>query len=235
MGTNAIGTVMRDLSRSQRSRCGRRVGAQPYADPVLPSWTPVALSRPDEVRDGPSGGVRVNQLNLGVLARSSKENERRLPLHPHHLDRIPVTSEPASTSNVATGSATACPTTSWAGSPASGPVSSSSGSATSSCNPSRCSRHRRDARRAGPLGVAALRAGRGAHTAGHRPAIHADRLRGDEPLDQRRLVQPARLPQEQRACRLLLRLHALQINGSTGDYGRRLRPCSASARPPAER
>jgi hypothetical protein len=31
----------------------------------------------------------VNQLSLGVVARSSKENERRLPLHPRHLHRIP--------------------------------------------------------------------------------------------------------------------------------------------------
>ncbi len=28
-------------------------------------------------------------LSVGVLARSRKENERRLPLHPHHLSRIP--------------------------------------------------------------------------------------------------------------------------------------------------
>jgi len=31
----------------------------------------------------------VNQLSLGVMARSLKENERRLPLHPYHLSRIP--------------------------------------------------------------------------------------------------------------------------------------------------
>ena len=31
----------------------------------------------------------VKQLSLGIVARSSKENERRLPLHPHHLGRIP--------------------------------------------------------------------------------------------------------------------------------------------------
>ncbi len=31
----------------------------------------------------------MNQLTLGVLARSLKENERRLPLHPDHLSRIP--------------------------------------------------------------------------------------------------------------------------------------------------
>jgi alanine dehydrogenase len=31
----------------------------------------------------------VNQLSLGVMARSRKENERRLPFHPQHLSRIP--------------------------------------------------------------------------------------------------------------------------------------------------
>jgi alanine dehydrogenase len=36
-----------------------------------------------------SGGGLVNQLSLGVMARSLKENERRLPLHPHHLSRLP--------------------------------------------------------------------------------------------------------------------------------------------------
>jgi alanine dehydrogenase len=32
----------------------------------------------------------VNQLSLGVMARSRKEHERRLALHPHHLGRIPA-------------------------------------------------------------------------------------------------------------------------------------------------
>ena len=31
----------------------------------------------------------MNQLSFGVMARSLKENERRLPLHPSHLARIP--------------------------------------------------------------------------------------------------------------------------------------------------
>ena len=31
----------------------------------------------------------MNQLSLGVMARSLKENERRLPLHPRHFGRIP--------------------------------------------------------------------------------------------------------------------------------------------------
>jgi alanine dehydrogenase len=31
----------------------------------------------------------VNQLSIGVVGRSSKQDERRLPLHPQHLGRIP--------------------------------------------------------------------------------------------------------------------------------------------------
>jgi alanine dehydrogenase len=34
-------------------------------------------------------GNRTEHLSLGVMGRSLKENERRLPLHPHHLRRIP--------------------------------------------------------------------------------------------------------------------------------------------------
>lgn len=30
----------------------------------------------------------MNLLSLAVLGRSRKENERRLPMHPHHLERI---------------------------------------------------------------------------------------------------------------------------------------------------
>ena len=33
-------------------------------------------------------GRRDDLLSLGVLAESSMENERRLPIHPLHLDRI---------------------------------------------------------------------------------------------------------------------------------------------------
>jgi alanine dehydrogenase len=33
-------------------------------------------------------GVRVDQLSLGVIARSQKENERRLAIHPLHVERI---------------------------------------------------------------------------------------------------------------------------------------------------
>src|SRR6202035_4392754 len=33
-------------------------------------------------------GVQMDQLKLGVIARSSKENERRLPIHPLHFEPI---------------------------------------------------------------------------------------------------------------------------------------------------
>jgi hypothetical protein len=33
-------------------------------------------------------GVRVDQLSLGVIARSRKENEHRLAIHPLHVERI---------------------------------------------------------------------------------------------------------------------------------------------------
>ena len=36
----------------------------------------------------PSKGARVDQLSLGVMARSRKENERRLAIHPLHVGRI---------------------------------------------------------------------------------------------------------------------------------------------------
>src|SRR3954453_21970123 len=53
------------------------------------SWTPGGVGATGRGRGCPSGGSDVNQLSLGVVARSFKENERRLPLHPHHLGRIP--------------------------------------------------------------------------------------------------------------------------------------------------
>ena len=36
-----------------------------------------------------AAGDAAGRLSLGVMARSRKENERRLPLHPQHLGRIP--------------------------------------------------------------------------------------------------------------------------------------------------
>ena len=63
-------------------------GAEAYAGEVGPS-TVTSWRRREDARRVPSGRECVNQLSLGVVARSLKENERRLPLHPHHLARIP--------------------------------------------------------------------------------------------------------------------------------------------------
>ena len=35
-----------------------------------------------------SKGARVDQLSLGVVSRSQKENERRLAIHPLHVQRV---------------------------------------------------------------------------------------------------------------------------------------------------
>jgi alanine dehydrogenase len=40
------------------------------------------------LREGRPLGGHVPQLKLGVIGRTGKENERRVPIHPHHLDRI---------------------------------------------------------------------------------------------------------------------------------------------------
>jgi alanine dehydrogenase len=46
--------------------------------------------RPDAgvLHKDPSKGARMDQLTLGVIARSRKENERRLAIHPLHIKRI---------------------------------------------------------------------------------------------------------------------------------------------------
>jgi alanine dehydrogenase len=40
------------------------------------------------LREGRHLGGHVPQLKLGVIGRTGKENERRVPIHPRHLDRI---------------------------------------------------------------------------------------------------------------------------------------------------
>ena len=43
----------------------------------------------------------MHQFNLGVMARSRKENERRLPIHPAHFERIDPDLRGASSLNTA--------------------------------------------------------------------------------------------------------------------------------------
>jgi hypothetical protein len=62
----------------------------PYADTARAFLDPGGVCRcRREHGMAPAEGVGVHQLSLGVIGRSRKENERRLPLHPQHLSRIP--------------------------------------------------------------------------------------------------------------------------------------------------
>ena len=148
----------------------------------------------------------MDQLSLGVMARSLKENEHRLPLHPKHLDRIPeelrgrrlprerLRRAVRRLRRPARALRRRLPQ----------PRAARGGVRRHPRAQAPAQRHLRPAGGPGALGLAALRAGRRAHPGRHRPAADAHRVRGDEPLEQGRLLQPPRLPQEQRARRLLL-------------------------------
>ena len=166
-------------------------------------------------------------LTLGVLARSGKENEHRLPIHPRHFDRIDEDVRGQIYPRVAaTASTSAISDTSWRG--------RSAGIRSRAGADRRVRRHpaaqadaggpRRAARRAGALGLAALRAGRRADPAGHRPAADADRLRGDEPTGARTArstctssTRTTRWPATARSCT------RWRSSGRRATYGRRLR------------
>ena len=72
----------RRVDRLTRVRWRRRLGR-------ARSCSVMARSRRAGHGSGPPGGTRMVQLSVGVMARSLKENEHRLPLHPRHVDRIP--------------------------------------------------------------------------------------------------------------------------------------------------
>ena len=80
----------------------------------------------------------------------------------------------------------------------------------------------RDACRAGPVGLAALRPGRRADAARDRPGADPDRLRGDEPLDGRRRVGLHVFHKNNELAGYCSVLQAMELVGITGDYGRRL-------------
>jgi hypothetical protein len=60
----------------------------------------------------------MQQLTLGVMAHSRKENERRLPIHPGHLERIApgLRAQIYPTSSTGTGRGSVSSTRSYAGS-----------------------------------------------------------------------------------------------------------------------
>ena len=167
------------------------------------------------------------QLSLGVLGRSRKENEHRLPLHPRHLSRIPEDLRAQIYVESGYGSRFGARDDELAGAwwAASGRVSSSSRSATSSCSPSRCwttSPSYGTARFSG----AGRTASRTEPSPSWRSTSEADphRLRGDEPLDHGTDSFSLHVFHKNNElagyCSVL---HAMQISGSTGDYGPRLR------------
>ena len=55
--------------------------------PLL-AGTPCSVTVDDFAGSAPGKGARVDQLSLGVISRSRKENERRLAIHPLHVERI---------------------------------------------------------------------------------------------------------------------------------------------------
>ena len=148
----------------------------------------------------------MEQLSVGIIARSRKESERRLAIHPRHLERI----EPELRGRVLLETGYGEPF----GMPGRAAAPTGRRPPPSRAPVRRRRRHPaaqtrapgpgRDARGAGAVGLAALRAGRRDHPAGDRPATDGDRLRGDEPLDRGRGVQPSRAAQEQRARRVRL-------------------------------
>ena len=73
------------------------------------------------------------------------------------------------------------------------------------------------------MGLAALRPGRGDHPAGHRPAADPDRLRGDELLAADGSFSLHVFHKNNELAGYCSVLHALELIGTTGDYGRRLR------------
>ena len=103
------------------------------------------------------------------------------------------------------GERSASPTPSWRRSWGASPrATSCSPTATSSCCPSLSPMTLPSCGTVRSSGAGRIACRTERHPAGHRPAADADRLRGDEPLGQRRRLRAARLPQEQRAGRLLL-------------------------------
>ena len=127
----------------------------------------------------------VSLLSLGVIGTSAKENEHRLPLHPDHLARLDADDRRPHHARARVRRALR-PSRRRAGR-ARGRLRVARG------DPRRLRRRGaaqapargrgRHARRAGPVGLAALRAGPRADPAGDRPGADPDRLRGDEPLD----------------------------------------------------
>ena len=177
-------------------------------------------------------------LVLGVVGVSRKPDERRVPLHPGHLDRIPDDLRPqrAARDRLRRAVRRRRRRAAAAGRRHPRPQRLDRGIRRPAPAQAPARRPPRHARRPGALGVAAPRAGRGDDPARTRQAPHHDRVRGDEPLGQRRHVRAARLPPEQRDRRVLLgaaRAAAVRIDGrlrAAADRGRHRLRCDRAWR-----
>ena len=124
------------------------------------------------------------QLSLGVLARSRKKNERRLPIHPAHFARIEPELRPRIFLEHGYGSDFGATDDALAG--LVGGIRTRE-QLVADCDvillPKVQAEDLAELRdRTGRLGLAALRAGFRPDADRHRPAVDADRVRGDEPL-----------------------------------------------------
>lgn len=137
----------------------------------------------------------MGQLRLGVIGATRKENERRLPIHPHHFDR---TDADRASIYLERGygeyfGVSDTQLSGWVAGMRSREQLIAECDVILLLKP-----HARDLAelRSGQVvwGLAALRARRGAHSAHHRLSTDAYRVRVDEPVESQRLVQIACLP-----------------------------------------
>ena len=173
--------------------------------------------RPPSIKDTPRGKKRDREpLRLGVIGSSAKENERRLPLHPDHLARIPADLRQRITLEHGYGARFRYADAELADTVAGLRVPRGDPRGLRRRTPAQAAaRGRRgDAAGRGAVGLAALRPGPRADPAGHRPPAHPDRVRGDEPLDRRRPVGLHVFHKNNELAGYCSVLHALELTGS---------------------
>ena len=181
------------------------------------------LPRTDGARDGHSQGHRVNLLSLGVMARSLKENERRLPLHPRHLHRIPDGLRESVYLEHGYGDRFGMSDDRLKGWVAGFRTREAARRAVRRAPATQATAQRpcRDASRPGLLGVAALRPDEHSRLAiDQRLTLIAFEAMNHWNSDGSFNLHVFHKNNEAGYCSVL---HAMQIEGSTGDYGRRLR------------
>ena len=138
------------------------------------------------LRHDPPAEEEVTLLSLGVVGTSAKENEYRLPLHPEHLPLLDPDLRARITLEHGYGARFGASDASLAEHVA-GFASRAELLADSDVVLLPKPQHEDVAALSsgpGAVGLAALRPGHRTHPARDRPTPHADRVRGDEPLDE---------------------------------------------------